>query len=225
MAYALIAIQDALRCTGLEVLIRESAAAERCVAVQSATELVSSSRNLNECSLVVVDLLLNGLPTFDVIGRVRARAKNVGILALDVDDDGDRAMRALRSGATGVVSSIAPRRQLSAALTAVVEGRRFVQEHALATLLEKVTGDTATTSHEQLSNREYQTLIMLGRGMRLVEVAVAMSISVKTASTYRTRLIEKLGLRTTGELIRYAISQGLVLTGTTSAQRKGALPR
>lgn len=225
MAYALVAIQDALRCAGLEVLIRESAVAERCVVVQSAAELVRSSRNLVGCSLVVVDLALNGLPTFDLINRVRCRARNVGILALDVDERGDRATRALRSGATGVVSSVALRRQLADALTTVAAGRRFVQEHALATLLDKISGNASATSHEQLSNRECQTLVMLGRGMRLVDVAAEMSISVKTASTYRTRLVEKLGLRTTADLIHYAISQGLLLAGATPERRTRAMPR
>ncbi|NRF83833.1 response regulator transcription factor [Burkholderia gladioli] len=179
---------------------------------------------MDSYAAVVIDLDLNDAPAFDVIGRVRALSPAMGVLALDLAAGADRTLRALRSGATGVVGAQATRAEILDALRTVAVGGRFVQASSLTSLINQISGRASEPTHEDLSNREYQTLCLLAQGMRLVDVAGKLSISVKTVSTYRARLLEKLQLRTNADLIHYALTNGLGVTGAVSGQgRTGTL--
>ncbi|WP_196787285.1 LuxR C-terminal-related transcriptional regulator [Burkholderia stagnalis] len=198
--------------------------ADTCDFASSARDLAEKMRHLESYTAVVIDLDLNDAPAFDVIGRVRSLSPAMGILALDLAEGADRTLRALRSGATGVVGATATREEMLDALRAVAAGGRFVQASSLTSLIDRISGQAAEPTHEDLSNREYQTLCMLARGMRLVDVAEELSISVKTVSTYRARLLEKLQLRTNAGLIHYALTNGLGETRTAAGRLRAGIP-
>jgi len=221
----LVAVSDPLRRFGIEALVTTAVGvADVCVFAVSARDLTEKMRHLDSYAAVVIDLDLNDAPAFDVIGRVRALSPAMGVLALDLAAGADRTLRALRSGATGVVGAQATRAEILDALRTVAVGGRFVQASSLTSLINQISGRASEPTHEDLSNREYQTLCLLAQGMRLVDVAGKLSISVKTVSTYRARLLEKLQLRTNADLIHYALTNGLGVTGAVSGQgRTGTL--
>lgn len=220
----LVAVSDPLRCLGIEAVVLGAGVAQACDFASSARDLAEKMRHLERYVAVVIDLDLNDTPALDLIARFRSLSPAMGVLALDLAAGADRTLRALRSGANGVVGAQATRAEIQDALRAVAAGGRFVQASSLTSLIHQISRQTPEPSHEDLSNREYQTLCMLARGMRLVDVAGALSISVKTASTYRSRLLEKLQLRTNADLIHYALSNGVGVTGAVAGQvRAGAL--
>ncbi|NIF40136.1 response regulator transcription factor [Burkholderia sp. Tr-862] len=220
----LVAVSDPLRCLGIEALVLGAGIADACDFASSTRDLAEKMRRLESYAAAVIDLDLNDAPAFDLIGRIRSLSPAMGVLALDLAAGADRTVRALRSGATGVVGAQATRAEILDALRAVAAGVRFVQASSLTTLINQISGQASEPSHEDLSNREYQTLCMLARGLRLVDVAGELSISVKTASTYRSRLLEKLQLRTNADLIHYALTNGLGVTGPVAGRvRAGTL--
>jgi two-component system, NarL family, invasion response regulator UvrY len=221
MSSVLVAVSDPLRCFGIEALVTAAGVADVCVFAVSARDLAEEMRRLENYAAVVIDLDLKDAPAFDLIGRARAHSPTMGVLALDLAEGADRTLRALRSGATGVVGAMATRQEMLDALRAVAAGRRFVQASSLTSLIDQISGQASEPSHEDLSNREYQTLCLLARGMRLVDVADELSISVKTASTYRARLLDKLQLRTNADLIHYALMNGVGVTGAAARLRGG----
>lgn len=223
MLSVLVAVSDPVRCLGVEALVATAGIADACVFASSARILAEKMRRLDDYTAVVIDLDLNGVPAFDLIGRVRSLAPRLGVLALDMAEGADRTLRALRSGATGVIGAKATRDEMLDALRAVAAGDRFVQSSALTLLIDQISGQEPAPTHEDLSNREYQTLCLLARGLRLVDVARELSISVKTASTYRTRLLEKLRLCSNADLIHYALTNGVGLT-TVAAGQRGSTP-
>jgi two-component system invasion response regulator UvrY len=221
MSSVLVAVSDPLRRFGIEALVTAAGVADACAFASSARDLAEKTRRLESYAAVVIDLDLKDAPAFDLIGRVRARSSTMGVLALDLADGADRTLRALRSGATGVVGAKATREEMLDALRAVAAGGRYVQASSLTSLIDQISGQASEPAHEDLSNREYQTLCLLSRGMRLVDVADELSISVKTASTYRARLLEKLQLRTNADLIHYALTNGVGVTGAAGRLRDG----
>jgi DNA-binding NarL/FixJ family response regulator len=120
------------------------------------------------------------------------------------------AVRALKTGAAGyIVKSSAPE-VLITALRKVAHGGRYVSPALAERLAVEIITDTEKPLHATLANREYQVLLMLGEGKTIKEIAAALALSIKTVSTYRTRLLRKLHLHTTADLIRYTFSHQLL---------------
>lgn len=209
MRYALLAVSDELRCAGIEVLIESAHVAQTCTRISNVPSFGGHLRKLDDCALLVMDLDFHGAAGLDLLARARMHAPQLGILALDLNGVQDRTVRALRGGASGIVSAKASRSEITDALRTVASGGRFVPETALDVLVSHVVGEGGPGDHDALSNREYQTLCMLGQGMTITEIAKQFVISAKTVSTYRSRVLEKLGLQTTADLIRYAIHHDL----------------
>jgi DNA-binding NarL/FixJ family response regulator len=120
------------------------------------------------------------------------------------------AVRAFKAGAAGYLTKDSEPEVLIIALRKVAQGGRYVSPSLAERLAIEITTDADRPPHATLANREYQVLLMLARGKMVKEIAATLSLSVKTVSTYRTRILKKLRLKTTAELIHYAISQQLV---------------
>ncbi len=180
--------------------------------------VVAEARNVREVlarlrsggvELLVVDLGMPGADGFDLLEIIRRERHGVPVLALGVHADTGYAVRALRSGARGYIGSDASEEDLADAVRRVRSGGRWIPcriaEHLAARLDDRVD----RPAHELLSNREYDVLRRIGAGHSVKEIGRALHLSVKTVSTYRRRLLGKLGLRTTAQLIRYAVEHGL----------------
>lgn len=159
--------------------------------------------------VILLDVSMPGSTFVETVRELREKFPSARVLVLSVHPEDQWAMRALRAGASGYLTKDHSPEQLVDAIHRVARGGRFVSP----TLAEKLAGlvDLGTTRaiHEQLSDREFEVLRCLGRGMSVKEVASMLNLSAKTVSTYRRRLLEKMGLTSNADLVRYVVEQGL----------------
>ena len=161
------------------------------------------------CDVLLLDLAMPGRGGLDVLRELHASRPSLRVLVLSVYDERQIAVRALRAGAAGYFTKDAPGPALLEAIRRVHAGKRAVSPELAEQMIDQIESPSAASAHERLSNRELDVLRRLAEGRTVSEIGADLSLSVKTISTYRTRLIEKLGARTTGELIRYAIENKL----------------
>lgn len=161
------------------------------------------------CDVVILDLGLPDAGGMEALRTIKECRPELPVLILSVHPEGELAIRMLRLGAAGYVTKGAGADVLIPALRKVARGGRFVSETINEKLLQSVGRRKSEQPHESLSDREYQVLRLLVQGSTMSEIAQQLSLSVKTVSTYRARLLEKLGARTTADLIRYALERKL----------------
>lgn len=155
--------------------------------------------------LAILDISIGGGNGLDLIHLVRASSPNVRILIYTLHHEKQFGLAALRAGAHGYLTKDRPLAELVQALSRLEAGQRYISGGLVDSLATAVTEDTAPA----LSTREAQTLRMLAGGRAMKEIAGDLGVSIKTVSTYRARILEKLRLTTTAELIRYAVSNQL----------------
>ncbi len=161
--------------------------------------------------VAIVDIRMPGGSILDALQRIRSRTPGTRVLVLSGHPEDQFALRMLRAGAAGYLAKESAPDDLVEAVRTVARGGRWVSREMAGHLAEIVAGDTpAGPAHEALSDREFQVLVELASGHPASEVARRLFLSVKTVSTYRTRLLRKLGLRNNAELTRYALDHGLV---------------
>jgi DNA-binding NarL/FixJ family response regulator len=129
---------------------------------------------------------------------------------LSVYPEKQYAIRALRAGAAGYLTKDSAPDELTMAIRQVAQGRKYITRSLAEQLAVGLEEETESEPHETLSDREYQVMRLLTAGKSVTDIAGELSVSVKTVSTYRTRILEKLGLKTTAEIIRYGLERGLV---------------
>ncbi len=160
-------------------------------------------------SVVLLDIAMPGRDGLDTLKEIRARSPRTAVLMLTMYPEEQYAVRALRAGAVGYVTKDRLAEDLIRAVQAAAAGHRYVSPRALDRLVDALEHGDETSPAELLSDREHQVLRQIGSGKTVSEIAAEMSLSVKTVSTYRTRLLRKTGLKTNADLIRYAIRHGL----------------
>ena len=158
--------------------------------------------------VVLLDLQMSGHDGLDLLTKMRTERPEMPILVVSAHPEDQYAVRVLRAGASGYVTKEAASDVLIHAIKRVAAGGRYISE-TVAEHLAREPRDTGTPL-QTLSDREYQVLTLIGEGKTVTEIAERLSLSVKTVSTYRTRLLQKLGVRNTAELIRYAVDHHLV---------------
>jgi DNA-binding NarL/FixJ family response regulator len=155
--------------------------------------------------LVMLDLTLAGDDGTVVLRRLRQTHPEVPIVIISMHPAEQFARRVLQAGAVSYISKGCNPDELVRAVRAALNG---IREPVTATA--RLRPDSASLPHEQLSDREYQVLRMIGQGRTVSEIAGELSLSVKTVSTYRARILEKMDMRTSAELMRYVIAHQLV---------------
>ncbi|HUK32801.1 MAG TPA: response regulator transcription factor [Vicinamibacterales bacterium] len=160
-----------------------------------------------EWDVVVLDITMPGAVGLDVLKQIREQRSELPILVLSIHPANQFARRALAAGASGYLTKDTATSELVGAIEEVRRGRRYVNDAVKATM---APGARALATHEALSDREYQALRMLGSGRTVSEISEELGLSVKTVSTYRARVLQKLGMRTNAELMRYAMENGLL---------------
>ena len=161
-----------------------------------------------EWDLVVADISLPGTNGLDLIKELRRLQPALPTLVVSMHPASQFARRALAAGAAGYLTKDSPPEEFIAAIEEARRGRRYIGRDS--EMFGRWSTRTASTPHDSLSDREYQVLRMLGSGQTVSDIARDLSLSVKTVSTYRMRVLEKLGMRTNAELMRYAIENGLL---------------
>lgn len=160
--------------------------------------------------LVLLDMTMPGLNGEELIARIRLQHPSQAILVLSMHDEAQIAQRALRAGAAGYLTKDSEPEVLLAAVRRVAAGGRFVDPDIAEQLIFQLGGVSSRPAHEALSSREFQILCLLARGVGVNEIAGGLAISNKTVSTHKARLMEKMGFSSNADLIRYAVSNGLV---------------
>ena len=161
-----------------------------------------------EWEIVVLDLTLPGVSGLDLLKEIRRMSSTLPVLVLSMHPAAQFARRVLMAGASGYLNKDSAPTELIAAVQQVRQGRQY-QGRGVADLSGQAPASNSRAPHDLLSDREYQVLRMLGSGRTVSEIATALALSVKTISTYRTRLLMKLQMRGNAELMRYAIENGL----------------
>lgn len=161
------------------------------------------------CNAILLDIALPGPDGIEVLKDLAYRGNRVPVLALSMYPEDHYALRAFRGGAAGYLTKNSPMPQLVEALRKVAGGGRYVSPAMAERLADEVQGG-GKPGHERLSDREYQVLLKLVSGQGIKEIAGELGISPSTIGTHRARILEKLGLKTRAELIRYAMEHQLV---------------
>jgi len=172
-------------------------------------ELLAQASSV-EPDVVLLDITMPGPGFVETIQRLKAIHPRVRILVLSVQPEDQFAVRALKAGAAGYVSKNLSPEHLVTAIHEVIRGGRYVSPSLAQRLAAAVADGADRPPHEGLSAREYQVLCLIGAGKSVKEIAAAMDLSVKTVSTYRTRILEKTTLKSNAEIIRYTVEHGLV---------------
>jgi DNA-binding NarL/FixJ family response regulator len=176
----------------------------------NAAEAIAEART-GSYDVVLLDITMPGRSGIDALRDLKQDFPALPVLMLSIHPEDQYALRALKAGASGYLSKESAPEELVSAIQKVVAGGRYITASLAERLAVEFGGRAAGQApHEVLSDREYEVLCHIGRGKTVSQIAEEMSLSVKTISTYRTRILEKLGMEHTADLIRYAIEQKLV---------------
>lgn len=162
--------------------------------------------------LVILDVNLPDRSGLDALRDIKRFAPDLPVLILSLYPEAQYARRALKAGASGYLTKDTAPEEVASAVRRILQGGRYVS----ATLAEQLAADLATSADDRreplelLSDREIEVLRLIGNGKTPTEVAEQLALSIKTVSTYRTRILEKLSLHTTAELIRFAVDHRLI---------------
>lgn len=160
--------------------------------------------------LILLDIGLPGRSGLDVIKDLRQTGNEAPVLVLSVHAEAEFALRALKAGAVGYLTKEALGTELTAAAEKVLAGGEYIRPSVAEKLVSFLRSDENTAPHHALSDREYQVLTMIAVGKTVKEMGADLSMSIKTISTYRTRMLDKMKMKNDAELIRYALQHELV---------------
>jgi two-component system, NarL family, invasion response regulator UvrY len=173
-------------------------------------ELRTLMRTAGEADVLVLDINLPGRSGLDVLHVLKDEGTTMRVLVVSMYPEDQYAIRALRAGAYGYVNKGGDPQLIVQAVRTVGQGRKYVTAEIAQMLVESLTTPGTEAAHEKLSDRELQTLVMIASGKRLSDIAEELTLSPKTVSVYRARVLEKLGLSNNSEMTVYAIRNGLV---------------
>ncbi len=159
--------------------------------------------------VLLLDVSMPGKSGLDLLRQIRKDHARLPILIVSSHPEDQYAVRALKAGASGYVTKMSAPADLVTAVRTVSLGRKFITPAIAELLADHVEHPTDGTPHESLSDREFQTLKMIGAGHSLTEIAEVLCISVKTVSVYRSRVLEKMQMKNNVELTRYVVEHGL----------------
>lgn len=177
------------------------------------SELTEKMMN-NEFEVILLDISLPGRSGLDMISQIKKINPKTAVLILSIHSEELYALKALKYGAAGYLTKSSAPEELLTAIFKVSRGERYISSTLAEKLAENLFSDGDKPPHLFLSAREMEVLELFAAGKTVNQVAKELSLSSKTISTYRTRLLQKLNLKTTADLIRYSILEGLKGTGS-----------
>ena len=160
--------------------------------------------------VLLLDVAMPGPGFLSVLEAVRAREPTLRVLVLSVHPEDQYAVRALRAGAAGYLTKDHSPEALVGAIRKVALGGTYVSAALAERLARGLRSDSGVPPHEALSDREYEVLCFLGSGRTVKDIAATLGLSVKTVSTYRSRLLQKMGFEANSDLVRYVATHGLL---------------
>jgi DNA-binding NarL/FixJ family response regulator len=204
----LIADDHAIVRKGLRQILEENSDITVTAEAVNGQDVLEKMRN-GSFDLVLLDISMPGRNGLDVLKDIKASHPGLPVLMLSMYPEEQYAVRALKSGASGYLTKESAPDELMEAVKKVIKGGKYISSSLAEKLAMDLTGGSINP-HEMLSDREFQVMAMIASGKAVKEIADELSLSVKTISTYRTRVLEKMNMHNNAEITRYAIENRLV---------------
>lgn len=208
MIRIVIADDHAIVREGLKRIVSSIADMEVAGEAGNGTEVMQRVREL-AFDVLVLDLSMPGRSGMELIKLARGEKPQLRILVLSMHQESQYAVRAIKNGASGYLTKESAPGQLEQAIRKVASGGAFISAEVAEQLALGAMPGSEAVPHESLSNREFEVLQLLVAGVSMTDIATRLNLSVKTVSTHKTNLMQKMGLQNQSELIRYALKHGL----------------
>jgi two-component system invasion response regulator UvrY len=164
----------------------------------------------NDYDVAVLDITMPGRNGLDVLKELKKQKPELPVLVLTIHPEEQYAVQVLKAGASGYLTKESAPEELTAAIRKISEGKKYVTSSLAEKLVSDLNVDTEKPLHNALSDREFEVMCMIATGKTVKQIGEELFLSEKTVSTYRSRILEKMGMKNNAELIHYAIKHGLV---------------
>ncbi|PKO46929.1 MAG: DNA-binding response regulator [Betaproteobacteria bacterium HGW-Betaproteobacteria-22] len=205
----IIADDHAILRAGLKQILAETDEIEVIAEAENGFEAIQLVSKL-EADVLLLDISMPDRNGIEVLKYIKRDNSQIAVLMLSMHREDEYAIRALKSGAAGYLCKQSASSDLVGAIHAVAKGKKFITAEVAEILANQVGAESKQAPHQLLSDREYETFIMIASGLTVGEIAEKLSLSVKTVSMYRTRLLEKMQLKHNADLTHYAFKHQLV---------------
>jgi two-component system, NarL family, invasion response regulator UvrY len=204
-----IADDHAILRAGLKQILAETDDMEVVAEAQNANEAIRLSGKM-AIDVMLLDISMPDRSGMEALKYIKKENNQIAVLMLSMHREDQYAVRALKGGASGYLCKESASSELVNAIRMVAKGKKYITPEVAEILANQVGSESEKALHESLSDREFQTLTLIASGFSVGEIAEKLSLSVKTVSMYRTRLLEKMQLKHNAELTHYAIKNHLV---------------
>lgn len=204
----IIADDHAILRAGIKQILMATDDMEVVAEAKSASEAIKSATQL-DADVMLLDIALPDRSGLDALKYIKKDNPKIGVLMLSMYREDQYAVRALKSGASGYLCKQSASNELENAIRTVAKGKKYITPEVAEVLASHVESETDKLPHETLSDREFQTLTLIASGQSVSEIAQKLSLSVKTVSMYRTRLLEKMQLKHNADITHYVIKNNL----------------
>ena len=160
--------------------------------------------------IIVLDISMPGRSGLEVLKELKQKKPNSAVLVLSIHPEEHYAVRVLKAGAAGYINKSSASDELVQAIKTVVAGGKYITNETAEKLVKEIKEDSIKLSHEKLSDREYQVMCMIASGKTVKEISEYLCLSIKTVSTYRTRILDKMKMKNNSEITFYAIKKELI---------------
>lgn len=209
MSRILIADDHAIVRRGMKQLLLEHYPFATIGEAANVEELINEVMD-NQWDVVVCDMNMPGRSGLDALTQIKEISPKLPVLIMSMYPEDQYALRVLKSGASGYLAKETIHDDIVRAIETVMQGKRFITSAVAEKLAEAVNSDIHRELHETLSDREFDVFKLLASGKSVSEIALQLSLSSTTVSTYRSRIMEKMSMKSNAELARYAIKKGLI---------------
>lgn len=216
MIRVLIADDHAIMRDGLRQILAECVDMVVVGEASNGNEVMDSLRE-PDFDVLVLDMTMPGKSGIDLIRHIKSTHPKLPTLILSMHHESQFAIRSLKAGASGYLCKDVAGIELISAIRKVADGGLYVNNAMAELLALELNSSSQDISHRKLSNREYEIFYLLAVGMNITEISAKLNLSVKTVSTHKTRLMQKMHFNNLSELIRYALSQDLIGSDISSA--------
>lgn len=209
MIRVLIADDHSILRRGLAQIIAETADMQVCGEAENGAQAVKFARE-HPVDVVLLDITMPDRNGLDTLKQLKKEKPKLAVLMLSMHPEEIYALRAIKAGASGYLNKASAPALLITAIRQVAGGRRYISPAVAEALAGTIADGADRPAHASLSDREYETMRLIASGKTVSEIAAEMSLSVKTVSVYRTRLLQKMQLKNNSELTHYALKNQLV---------------